>query len=341
MNEKTSKNILIVQTAFIGDTILASHFAKEVKNQFPEHKVHFFLRKGNESVIDGLSCVDKTWIWDKQNGKVKNLWKLISELRKIRFQYVFNLHRHANSGLITAFVKSDFKVGFRQNPLSYFYTHKMDHYIPYKSNTSSNPHLHEVDRNFNLLKLIVPSLEKKFLRPELPLTDKNFKKIESYLAPVYFVIAPASVWFTKAWSEKKFRELTKYLSQKGVVYFIGAPSDSSLCERIREGIDNTENLCGKLNLLDSAALMEKATRVFVNDSAPLHLASSVNARVTAIFCSTVPKFGYTPLSDNSVVIDVGDTLDCRPCGLHGHKSCPLGHFACSENIDVQKVAHTF
>ncbi len=133
MNEKTSKNILIVQTAFIGDTILASHFAKEVKNHFPEHHIHFFLRKGNESVIQGLSFINKTWVWDKQKGKTKNLWRLIKELRGIKFQYVFNLHRHANSGLVTALMKSQFKVGFRQNPLSFFYTHKLDHFIPYKN----------------------------------------------------------------------------------------------------------------------------------------------------------------------------------------------------------------
>ena len=86
--------------------------------------------------------------------------------------------------------------------------------------------------------------------------------------------------------------------------------------------------------------MKKAKRVFVNDSAPLHLASCVNAKTTAIFCSTVPAFGYTPLADDSVVVDVGNSLSCRPCGLHGHKSCPLGHYKCSQDIEVKKVLAT-
>lgn len=341
MNDASSKTILIIQTAFIGDTILASHFARAVKNEYPDSKIHFFLRKGNESVIQGLPTIEKVWIWDKQGGKTKNLLKLISELREMRFDMVFNLHRHFNSGLVTMLMRSQFKAGFKQNPLSFFYTHRVNHLIPHKSLGGI---WHEVQRNLQLLQMARPGYEigdnSKIYKPELPLQEKNFSKVEPYTSGEYFVIAPASVWFTKAWSEHKYRELTLELAKLGRVIFIGAPTDKDLCDRIRKDISNTENLCGQLNLLDSAALMKKAKRVFVNDSAPLHLASCVNAKTTAIFCSTVQEFGYTPLADDSVVVDVGNTLSCRPCGLHGYKECPLKHFKCSEDIDVRKVVET-
>ncbi len=334
MNDASSKTILIIQTAFIGDTILASHFARAVKEQYPHSKIHFFLRKGNESVIQGLPTIEKTWVWSKENGKTKNLFKLIRELRKIQFDMVFNLHRHFNSGLVTAFMKSPVKVGFKQNPLSFFYTRRIHHQIP-------DPRgWHEVQRNLELIPSFKIVDNSKIYKPELPLLPKHFEKVSTYVSDNYFVMAPASVWFTKAWSEEKFRELTTELSQMGKVYFVGAPGDKDLCDRIRKDLPNTENLCGALNLLDSAALMKKARRVFVNDSAPLHLASCVNAKTTAIFCSTVPSFGYTPLADDSVVVDVGNSLSCRPCGLHGHKSCPLGHYKCSQDIEVKKVLAT-
>lgn len=340
MTDASSKTILIIQTAFIGDTILASHFARAVKEQYPDSQIHFFLRKGNESVIQGLPTVHKTWIWDKQGGKTKNLFKLIKELREIKFDMVFNLHRHFNSGLVAALMKSPFKAGFRQNPLSAFYTKKVDHLIPHIPKDNEKVIWHEVQRNLQLIPDYKIVDNAKIYKPELPLLDKHFEKIATYAQGDYFVIAPASVWFTKAWSEFKYRELTIELAKLGKILFIGAPTDHELCERIRADIPNTENLCGKLSLLDSAALMKNAKRVFVNDSAPLHLASCVNAKTTAIFCSTVPAFGYTPLADDSVVIDVGNSLDCRPCGLHGHKACPLGHFKCSQDIEVKKVLAT-
>lgn len=334
MNDASSKTILIIQTAFIGDTILASHFARAVKDLYPNSKIHFFLRKGNESVIQGLPTIEKTWVWDKAGGKTKNLMKLISELREIKFDMVFNLHRHFNSGLVAAMMKSPFKAGFKQNPLSMFYTRKINHQIP-------DPRgWHEVQRNLELIPDYKIADNGKIYKPELPIQQKNIDKVSQYVSDNYFVVAPASVWYTKAWSEHKYRELTSELSKMGKVYFIGAPSDKDLCDRIREGFPNTENLCGGLNLLDSAALMKKARRVFVNDSAPLHLASCVNAKTTAVFCSTVPAFGYTPLADDSVVVDVGNELSCRPCGLHGYKACPLGHFKCSEDIAINKVLAT-
>ena len=90
-------------------------------------------------------------------------------------------------------------------------------------------------------------------------------------------------------------------------------------------------MAGKLSILETAALFKDSERVYVNDSAPLHIASAMNTPVTAFFCSTVPDFGFYPLSDDSVIME-NNSLDCRPCGIHGHKSCPLGHFKCALEI---------
>ena len=60
----------------------------------------------------------------------------------------------------------------------------------------------------------------------------------------------------------------------------------------------------KLSFLASAALMQQAKMNYVNDSAPLHIASAMNAPVTAYFCSTIPSFGFGPLSTNSKIIEI-------------------------------------
>jgi heptosyltransferase-2 len=62
----------------------------------------------------------------------------------------------------------------------------------------------------------------------------------------------------------------------------------------------------------------------------------MNAPVAAMFFSTVPAFGFGPLSDISFIFETNEHLDCRPCGLHGYKACPRGHFRCSY-IDVDEV----
>jgi heptosyltransferase-2 len=111
---------------------------------------------------------------------------------------------------------------------------------------------------------------------------------------------------------------------------MGGPNDKALCEQIiSESTKEVRSLAGELSIMQSVAFMKNAKRNFVNDSGPLHFASAVNAPVTAFFCSTIPAFGFGPLSDDAKIIEVAG-LPCRPCGLHGHKTCPEGHFKCGE-----------
>ena len=75
-------------------------------------------------------------------------------------------------------------------------------------------------------------------------------------------------------------------------------------------------------------------------NATANIASAMNAPVTVVFCSTVPAFGFGPLRENGRVAETSEKLACRPCGLHGYKACPEGHFKCALAIDPQQVAMT-
>jgi len=69
--------------------------------------------------------------------------------------------------------------------------------------------------------------------------------------------------------------------------------------------------------------MQHAGDDMVNDSGAMHMASAVNAPVTAIYCSTVPEFGFGPVVGRAArFCRHQEKLDCRPCGLHGFKACP-------------------
>ena len=106
-------------------------------------------------------------------------------------------------------------------------------------------------------------------------------------------MSPASVWFTKQLAKEKWVELIEAIGRKKTIYLLGAPGDAELCNALITAThDGVQSLAGQLSLLQSAALMEGATMNYVNDSAPMHLASAMNAPVTAIYCSTVPYFGF-------------------------------------------------
>lgn len=334
------KKILIIQTAYIGDVILATSLIEYIAQLLPNHQIDFLLRSGNESIITTHPNITNLYIWDKNQSKYLSLFKIIKQIRKEKYEAVLNIQRFFNSGLVTALSGAKMKVGFHSNPLSFLFTHKIIHKIPHKID---HEYYHEVQRNAQLLNPIIKNHHvpnKLDLRPKIYFNESDHSKIDSLnIQSPYIVIAPSSVWYTKQWHINKWKELINEIPSNYTVYLIGAPSDLHYTNQL-ELHENVINLTGKLSLRQSALLMQNASRVFVNDSAPLHLASAVNAKTTAIFCSTVKEFGYTPLSREHFILEDKTNLSCRPCGLHGHKQCPLKHFKCSENISSSDALQT-
>ncbi len=321
---------LVIQTAFPGDVILASAVMEKLHEFHSASQIDFLLRKGNESLFASHPFLNKVIVWDKKKNKLSEILRILSEVREESYDYVINLHRFASSGFITAFSGAKNKIGFDKNPFSFLFTQKFQHII--------GDGTHEVNRNQQLISSITDS---KPSIPKLYPSEKDFQKVLEYKNTKYNCIAPASVWFTKQWSTHKWVELINLIPAEQNVYLLGAPSDYNLCEEIKLSIVNRQssivNLAGKLSFLESAALMKDAIMNYVNDSAPLHLASAVNAHVTAVFCSTIPGFGFGPLSDKSFIAQIKEDLYCRPCGLHGKSSCPEKHFKCAESIKAKDV----
>jgi ADP-heptose:LPS heptosyltransferase len=310
---------LIIQTAFIGDVVLATAMA-EALDQLDNAEIHFLVRKGNESLLENNPFVDRVWIWNKQQNKLRNLFQLGSEIRKEKFDCVVNLQRFASTGFLTWRSGAAKRIGFEENPFSFCFSSKFKHEV--------NNGLHEVNRNLELLREFVPG----DFPPRLFPSAKNFEKVAAYKRHPFVCVAPSSVWYTKQWPKENFIQLVSELAKKYHVFLLGAKSDFALCEEvIGKNLTKSTNLCGKLNFLESAALMRDAAMNFVNDSAPMHFASAMNAPTTAFFCSTIPEFGFGPLSERSRVVETIEELSCRPCGLHGKKACPLGHFKCGES----------
>jgi heptosyltransferase-2 len=323
------QSFLIIQTAFIGDVILATALIEKLKKTYPQASIDFLLRKGNEALLIANPHVREVIIWDKKKGKIKNLLKLASYVRSKKYDCVVNAHRFASSGLITAFSGAKVKTGFDKNPWSFLFNHRVWH------NLETN--LHETERNQKLIEFIT---DKNRELPKLYPSDKDFEKVKIFQNGEYICIAPTSVWFTKQFPAKQWIEFLDTIRDKvDKVYLLGAPDDRAICDDIRGQSSNRNvvNLSGQLSLMESAALMKGARMNFVNDSAPMHLASAMNAPVTAIFCSTIPSFGFGPLSENSHVVQTNEKLACRPCGLHGYKKCPEGHFKCATTIAKESL----
>ncbi len=325
------KRILIIQTASLGDVILSTPLVEKLHHFYPNAKIDFLLKYGYEGVLRRHPYIHHVIVWDKTEKKYQNLFQLISIFREKKYDMVINVQRFFSSGLITAFSGAKVKVGFSKNPLSLLFTKRYKHTIGI---SSDNPH--ETERN---LKLIEHYTDDSYYPMKLYPLKHHMAKVSQYKTKQYITLSPASLWFTKQFPKEKWVEFVSSLDKDLTVYLLGSPKEKSLCDEIitESKHTNSLNLAGKLSFLESTALMKDAIMNYVNDSAPMHMASAVNAPVAAIYCSTVPEFGFGPKSNNSHIIQVEEKLSCRPCGLHGLKKCPKEHFECASKIENNQL----
>ena len=331
------QKFLVIQTAFIGDVVLATGIVEKLHNFFPDAQIDFLVRKGNEALLEAHPFLHETLVWDKKKQKLRNLWRLLWRIRRSKYDKVINVQRFAATGLLTAFSGAGETIGFDKNPLSRFFTRRVPHIVGSR---------HEIERNQQLIKELTDSTSGK---PRLYPSAKDQQSIRQYQQAPYITISPASVWFTKQYPKEKWISFLRKLPSSQTVYLLGAHSDHALCEEIclsasvrpaGGSAPSIINLCGHLSFLQSIALIQGAAMNYANDSAPMHFASAVNAPITAVYCSTIPAFGFGPLSDRSFIVEIQQPLDCRPCGLHGYKACPRGHFNCAHKITDEQLLAT-
>jgi heptosyltransferase-2 len=318
------QKFLIIQTAFIGDVILATAVLEKLHRFFPDNRLDLLVRQGNEGLLNHHPFLGKVWVWEKQKRKYTSLFQVWRAIRRENYEAVINLQRFASTGFLTAFSGAAQRIGFNKNPFSFAFTHR----LPHRFGTEEEA-IHEVDRNLSLIGHLTDGAR---TGPRLYPSDADYQRVKQQ--EPYVCMAPTSVWFTKQWPAEKWIDLIDRMPARLRVFLLGGPPDQDACESIAQASRHprVKNMAGKLTFLESVALMEKAQWNYVNDSAPLHMASSVNAPTVAVFCSTVPRFGFFPLSDRSIVVETSEPLDCRPCGLHGKRACPEQHFRCS-NIE--------
>lgn len=318
-------HFLIIQTAFIGDVILCTPVVSELKRLYPTAKIDVLVRKGNDSLLQNNPAINKVLVFDKNKSKLTALRAVIKEVRLTKYDEVINLQRYASSGIICLLARTSSRIGFSKNAFPFIYNKRITH--------SLSEGDHEVTRN---LKTIAHHGAKKLVRPVLYPSKEAYKTVANYKEAPYYCLAPASVWFTKQLPKEKWIALIHLLQKRGLVLLIGGPNDKALCKEIACNFDasKVKNIAGKYTLLESAALMESAKLNYVNDSGPQHIASAMNAPVVSFFCSTIPYFGFGPLSEKSKIIQTTESLTCKPCGIHGFKSCPKGHFKCGKGIEI-------
>lgn len=327
-----TKKVLIIQTAFLGDAILTLPMVQVLKEKNPDWQIDFLCIPATSILFKHNPLINKLIVYNKRGG---DSFRRIKKEVKNNYDIVISPHRSSRSSLIAYFSKAKIRITFDKSSLNFLYTDK----IKYVTG------IHEIQRNLSLLKPL-GIYEENIVKPELYLNREEKNKINELFAlekinsaDEIIAVAPGSVWFTKKYPKEKFAEVLNLLKNTKVkIFLIGGDTDKELGDYLvsTSGNKNIINTIGKLNVLESTEVIRRCRVLLTNDSAPLHIANSVETKVISMFGATVPQFGFFPYGKDDVILET-EGLVCRPCSIHGGKSCPIGTFICMNNIKEQTV----
>ncbi|MDP8208519.1 MAG: lipopolysaccharide heptosyltransferase II [Candidatus Electryonea clarkiae] len=327
------RRILVIQTAFLGDLVLTLPLFHAIKRLWPQARVAALVEDGASGLLRGQGIVDKVITYSKRdnNSISKDMKRIVKDIRSLKCDLALIPHRSFRSGLIAYSAGIPLRVGFSKTPGMIFYTHRI-----YR-----NPKQHEFARNLELLKFASADIACKPVSLVIPNSVK--RKTESYISTQipafkkFVVIAPGSVWATKRWPRQYWIDLLKMFSEDGIrTLIIGGSGDYTLAQDIsKEAGDMVFSFAGKLSILESSEVINRAGMLISGDTAPVHLANTVQTPVLSIFGPTVPGYGFAPFNKDDMVI--GMDMECRPCAIHGSRDCPLGHHKCMKDLQAKEV----
>src|SRR6201996_7834787 len=125
------QKFLVIQTAFIGDVVLATALLEKLHSYFPDAQIDFLVRKGNEALLTDHPYLHEVLVWNKKEHKLRNLWRMLQTIRRAKYDKVINVQRFAATGLLTAFPGARETIGFDKNPLSSFFSKSIPHVVSY------------------------------------------------------------------------------------------------------------------------------------------------------------------------------------------------------------------
>ena len=308
---------LIIRFSSIGDIVLTTPVVRCLKQQFPDAEVHYVTKKSYKMLLENNPYIDTVFTLEK------SLNDLVKQLKSEDYDYVIDLHNNLRTSLIK------FRLGVKSFSFDKLNFQK---WLLVKFKKDFMPKIHIVDRYMKTVESLGVKNDNKGLDYFIPEKDEvPMDWLPESHQNNYAVYAIGGQHETKKLPLHKMLELCQTI--KLPLVLIGGKEDAVIGEQLSVSIKNSPifDTCGKMNLNQSASIIQKAEIVYTHDTGMMHVASALKKKVISIWGSTVPEFGMYPYQTDYEVIENKD-LNCRPCSKIGYSKCPLGHFKCMNEL---------
>ncbi len=324
--------ILIIRLSSLGDVILSTYLLRLIRKIHPNSQIDFLVSNGFQDVLKFNPHINNILIYNKEESILHHWKNTLSIFNKMYYDVIIDLQNNFRSFLFSV---GKFGSIYKFNKRRWF-KFKLVNFKKRTNNIDPIPVLYK--NTYPLLRNIDDGLglelwthkDREFYTPHFK--TQEICKIKN------ISIAPGAKHFTKRYPQQKFLELINELKYRydAKIHLIGGKEDIPFSKFLLNKDPEIKDFVDKLNVIETAELVDEMDLVISNDTSAVHIASARNVPVIQIFGSTVPELGFIPFRVPYRIIERHD-VKCRPCTHYGKSKCPKGHFDCMNKITTEEI----
>jgi lipopolysaccharide heptosyltransferase II len=344
-------NILLIRLRLIGDVVFTTPLVRAVRDRYPSARLVYLVEPSAAPVMATNPHVSAVITVRHSRGwrRVVDDLKTARALRRERFDIVIDLHGGPRSAWFTWASRAPVRVGYDVPGRAWMYTRVV--WRPREIRPR-----HSVENQWDLLTALDPAFgahpDRSVHRTEMPVDSASAARLSDRLSgagighgdTVVVLHVSAGNPFRR-WPEASFAELAASLvgdSTSPWVLITSGPSDRHAVTRVladgraRSGSRGHRLIDAEgLSLSDLRALMDRASLFVGGDSGPMHIASTSDVPIVALYGPTQPvRSGpWRPESVPTASVEIDD-LPCRPCD---QRVCATSDFRCLTRLTAPAV----
>jgi len=347
------RKVLVVQPFGIGDSLFVTPLLRTLKASAKVERLDMMVGSRTKEVFERNPAVDRIFVIDRdrlrKQSPFKNFFelsRLILDLRKTRYDLLIDCSLSREYGFYAKFFAGiPERIGFNYKQRGVFLTRKVE--LPGGFDREPVAEYYTA-----LLKQIGINVTDR--RSDFFLKREDLDRAKSVLESAgigtggnYAVAVPGGgdSWgrdaHFKQWSPFGFAQVMNGISRRfplEALVILGTAREFETGSKVAAVYGGKSvNFCGKLSLIESAAVLKGALFLLANDSGLVHIARAMEIPCIAFYGPVNEKvYGAYPRGPAYLSI-ARDDLDCRPCYQSFRYDSSCLHRACLTELSPVRV----
>ena len=297
------KKILVIQNKRIGDVLISSVIANNIKKVFPESEVTYFVYDYTVGVLENNPNIDRIIpIKEKWLKKVPNLFKTVWVTRGEEYDIIFDPYSKFQSRMMCLFSKGKMRIGLKRanKELKFpFYTHPIS-FLEQRSRACGKAIEDRLHMITSVFELAVPDFEPKIWLTE---TEKATNRLKGIKSPVIMLGVLGSTP-QKSMPYPYIAALVDFIAEtySATLLFNYAPHQKEEALKIYELCQHKEQI--NLNIYansirEFAVLVSQCDLLVANEGGSVHIAKALQVPTFTIYSPYVNKEHWSSFEDGT------------------------------------------